>query len=112
MVLKRGLIVSWFLVLSLAVLIGAQILPATASDVTARSAAEMEERSAYEEVLAGVGRIRLYKMAKMTAPPVTTSDEQLGSPFSPSPPLIGRTVTAFPHNHGLRVHQLISVYRI
>ena len=112
MVLKRGLIISWFLVLSLVVLFGAQILPATASDVTARSAAEMEERSAYEEVLAGVGRIRLHKVSKMTVPLVTTSSEQLGSPFSLSPPLFGRTVTAFPRSHALRVHQLISVYRI
>jgi hypothetical protein len=111
MVLLRGLIVSWFVVLSLVVLIGAQILPATTSDFTARNTAEMEERSAYDEVLAGVERIRNDKTARKMVPLVTISSQQV-SHFGLSPSPTGRTVTAFTRGHALRVHQLISVYRI
>jgi len=101
MVLMRVLIVSWFLLQCLVVPIGARILPAPTSDFTASDAAEQEEYSAYDEALAEVVRIRKDKMARRTVPR-----------FSLAPLLIRRTVTAFPRSHALRVHQLISVYRI
>jgi len=112
MALMRFLIVSWFVLQCLVVPIGAQILPAPTSDFTASNADELEEHSAYDEALAEVVRIRRGKLARKTAPLVTTCSQQLCSRFSLSPAHIGRTVTAFPHSPGLRVHQLISVYRI
>jgi hypothetical protein len=112
MALMRVLIGSWFVLQCLVVPIGAQILPAPTSDFTASDAAELEEHSSYDEALAGVVRIRKDKMARRTVPLVTTYSQQLSSRVSLSPPLIGRTVTAFPRSHSLRVHQLISVYRI
>lgn len=112
MVLMRVLIVSWFALLCLVVPIGAQILDAPTSDFTASDAAEQEEHSAYDEALAWVVRIRKDKMARRTVPLVTTYSQQVCSRFSLSPPLIRRTVTAVPRSHALRVHQLISVYRI
>jgi hypothetical protein len=112
MVLMRLLIVSWFVLQCLVVPIGAQILPAPTSDSTASDAGEQEERSAYNEALAGGIRVRNDKMARKTMPLAITCSQQLCSRFSLSPPLIGRTVTAFPRSHALRVHQRISVYRI
>jgi hypothetical protein len=111
MVLMRVLIVSWFVLQCLIVPIGAQILPAPTSDSTASNPAEQEERSAYNEALVGGIRVRNDKMARKTVP-LATCSQQLCSRFSLSPPLIGPTVTAFPRSHALRVHQLISVYRI
>jgi hypothetical protein len=107
----RLLLVSWFVLQCLVVPIGAQILPAPTSDLTARDAAELEEHSANDEALARVVHIRTGKTARKTVPLVTCS-QRLCSRFSLSPPLIGPTVTAFPRSHALRVHQLISVYRI
>jgi hypothetical protein len=112
MVLMRVLIVSWFVLQCLVVPIGAQILPAPTSDITASAAGEQEEYSAYDEALAGVVRIRKDKMARRTVPLVTTYSQQLSSCVSLAPLLIRNTVTAFPRSHALRVHQLISVYRI
>jgi hypothetical protein len=112
MVLMRVLIVSWLMLLCLVVPIGAQILPAPTSDFTARDAAELEERSADDQALASVVRIRKGRMARKTVPLVATCSQRLCSRFSLSSPLIGRTVTAFPRSHALRVHQRISVYRI
>jgi hypothetical protein len=111
MVLIRVLIILWFVVQCLVVPIGAEILPAPTSDLTASDAAEQEEHSAYDEALAGVVRIRTGKMARETVP-LATCSQRLCSRFNLSPPLIGLTVTAFPRSHSLRVHQLISVYRI
>ncbi len=112
MVLMRVLIVSWFVLQCLVVPIGAQIYPTPTSDFTASDEAEQEEHPAYDEALAGVVRIRKDKMTRRTVPLVTTCSQQLSSCFSLAPPLIGRTVTAFPRSHALRVHQRISVYRI
>jgi hypothetical protein len=112
MALMRVLIVSWFVLQCLVVPIGAQILPAPTFDFTASDAAEQEEHSAYNEAPAGVVRIRTDKMARKTAPLVTTCGQRFCSRVSLAPPLIGPTVTAFPRSHALRVHQLISVYRI
>jgi hypothetical protein len=108
MVLMRVLIVSWLMLLCLVVPIGA----APASDFTARDAAELEEHSADDQALASVVRIRKDRMARKTVPLVATCSQRLLSRFSLSSPLIGRTVTAFPRSHALRVHQRISVYRI
>ena len=112
MVLMRVLIVSWFVLQCLVVPIGAQILPAPTSDFTASDAAEQKERSEYNESLAEGIRVRNDKMARKTVSLAITYSQQLSSRVSLSPPLIGRTVTAFPRSHALRVHQLISVYRI
>lgn len=108
----RVLIVSWFVLQCLVAPIGAQILPAPTSDFTASDTAELEEHSAYDEALAEVVRIRRGKLARKTASLVMICSQPLCSRFSLSPPHIGRTVTAFPRSHALRVHQLISVYRI
>lgn len=102
----------WFMVLCLVVPVGAQILPAPTSDFTASDAAEQNERSEYNESLAGGILVRNDKLARKLVPLAITCSQQLGSRFSLSPPLIGHTVTAFPRSHALRVHQLISVYRI
>jgi hypothetical protein len=112
MILMRLLIVSWFVLQCVVVPIGAQIRPAPTSDFTASDAAELEEHSANDEALAGVVRMRRGKLARKTAPLVTTCSQQVCSRFSLSPAVIGRTVTAFPRSHALRVHQRISVYRI
>ena len=112
MALKPVLIVSWFVLQCLVVAMGAEILPAPTSDFTASDAGEQEEYLAYDEAPAEVVRIRKDKMARRTVPLVTTYTQQLTSRVSLSPPLIGRTVTAYPRSHALRVHQLISVYRI
>lgn len=112
MVLMRVLIVSWFVLQCLVVPIGAQILPAPTSDFTASDAAEQEEHSAYDEAPAGVIHIRKDKLARKTVPLVTTCAQRFCSRVSLAPPLIEPTVTAFPRSHALRVHQLISVYRI
>lgn len=112
MVLMRVLIVLWFVLQWLVVPIGAQILPAPTSDFTASDASEQEESLAYDEAPAGVVRIRKDKMARRTVSLVTTYSQQLSSRVSLAPLLIGRTVTAIPRSHALRVHQLISVYRI
>ena len=112
MVLMRVLIVSWFVLQCLVVPIGAQILPAPASDSTASDAAEQKERSEYNESLAEGIRVRNDKMARKTVSLAITCSQRLCPRFSLSPPLIGRTVNAFPRSHALRVHQLISVYRI
>jgi hypothetical protein len=112
MVLMRVLIVSWFVLQCLVVPIGAQILPAPTSDSTASNPAEQEERSEYNEALAGGIRVRNDRMARKTVPLAITCSQRLCSRVSLAPPLIGPTVTAFPRSHALRVHQLISVYRI
>jgi hypothetical protein len=112
MVLMRVLIVSWFVLQCLVVPIGAQILPAPTSDLTASDAAEQEEHAAYDDAPVGVVRIREGKMARRTRSLVTTYAQQFCSRVSLAPPLIGRTLTAFPRSHALRVHQRISVYRI
>ncbi len=112
MALMRVLIGSWFVLQCLVVPIGAPILPAPTSDFTARDAAELEEHLAYDQAFVGVLRIRKDKMARKTVPLVTTCSQQLCSRFSLSPSLIGPTVTALLHSSALRVHQLISVYRI
>ena len=112
MLLMRVLIVSWFVLQCLVAPIGARTLPAPTSDFTASDMAEQEEYSAYDEALVGVVRIRKDKMARRTVPLVTTCAQQVCSRFSFSPAVIGRTVTALPRSHALRVHQLISVYRI
>ena len=112
MVLMRVLIVSWIVLQCLVVPIGAQVLPAPTSDLTASDATEQEEYAAYDEALAEVARIRKDKLARRTVPLVTTCAQQVSSRVSLSPPLIGRTVTAFPRSHALHLHQCISVYRI
>ena len=112
MALMRVLIVAWFVLQCLVVPIGVQILPAPTSDFTASDAGEQEESLAYDEAPVGVVRIRKDTTARRTVPLVTTCAQQLSSRVSLSPPLIGRTGTAFPRSHALRVHQLISVYRI
>ncbi len=110
--MMRLLIVSWFVLQCLVVPIGAQIRPATTSDFTSSDASELEEHSAYDEALAEVVRIRRGKLARKTTSFVTTCSHQVCYRVSLSPPLIGRTVTAIPRIHALRVHQRISVYRI
>ena len=110
--MMRLLIVSWFVLQCLVVPIGAQIRPAPTSDFTASDASELEEHSTYDEALTGVVRIRRGKLARKTTPFVTICSQQLCSRFSLSPAVIGRTVTAYPRSHALRVHQRISVYRI
>ena len=107
----RLLLVSWFVLQCLVVPIGAQILPAPTSDFTANDAAEQKERSEYNESLAEGILVRNDKLARKTVP-LATCSQRLCSRVSLSPPLIGPTVTAFPRSHALRVHQLISVYRI
>ena len=112
MVLMRFLIVSWFVLQCLVVPIGAQIIPAPTSDSTPSDAAEQEERSEYNKSLAEGIRVRNDKLARKTMPLAITCTQRLCSRFSLSPPLVGHIVTAFPRTHALRVHQLISVYRI
>jgi hypothetical protein len=112
MAFMRVLLVSWFALQCLVVPIGAQILPAPTSDFTASDAAELEEYSASDAALAEVVRIRRGKLAKKTAPLVTTYSQQLCSGFILAPPHSGRTVTPFTCSPALRVHQRISVYRI
>lgn len=101
MVLMRVLIIFWFVLQCLVVPIGAQSLSAPISDLTARDTAEQEEHSAYDEALAEVVGIRNDIMTRRTVPRVSLA-----------PLLIRRIGTAFPRSHALRVHQLISVYRI
>jgi hypothetical protein len=112
MALMRVRRVSWLTFVYLFVLIGAQILPAPTSNVTVSEDDPLENNSTYDEAITRIVRIRTDKMARRTVPLVTTYSQQLSSHVSLSPPLIERTVTAFPRSHALRVHQRISVYRI
>lgn len=108
----RVLLVSWFVLLCMVVPIGAHILPAPTSDFTAGDAVELEEPSADDQALAGVVRIRKDKMVRKTVLLATTCSQRFCAHVSLSPPFIGGTVTASPRSSALRLHQLISVYRI
>ena len=105
-------IASWFMVLCLVMPASAQILPAPTSEFTASDSAEQNERSGYNESLDGGILVRNDKMTRKMVPLVTTYSQQLPSRVSLAPPLTKLTVTASPRSHALRVHQLISVYRI
>jgi hypothetical protein len=107
-------IVSWFMVLCMVVPIGAQMLSAPTSYFTAGDASQSQigKHSAHDQALSGVLRIGTGEKARKTMSLVTTCSQQYCSYFSLSPPRIECTGTAFPRSHALRVHQLISVYRI
>jgi len=110
--LMRGRLVSWFVLLCLVVLIGAQILPAPTSHFTATDVSQIGKHSASDPALVGVVRIGTSEKGRKTLPLVTTYAHRFCSRVSLAPPLIGRTVTAFPRSPAQRVYQRISVYRI
>ncbi len=112
MIVMRGLIASWFMLLSLVMPIGGALLLAPASDCMANEAAEMDERSASDETFAGVVRISTGEKARRPVPLVMTFSHPVGTQISLSAPPIERPVTAFPSSYARPVYQHISVYRI
>jgi hypothetical protein len=112
MVMMRGLMASWFLLLGLVMPIGGTLLPAPASDCMANEAAEMEERSASDETFAGIVRISTGEKARRPVPLVMTFSHPVATRISLSAPPIERAVTAFPSSYARPVYQHISVYRI
>ncbi len=112
MALRRIRLISWFVLLCLIVLIGAQMLPATASNLTSTETPNMAKPFALDPVLLGVGRIGTGEKARPLIPIVPPCAQTVCTQVSLAPPLLERAVTAVPHSHALRVHQRISVYRI
>ena len=112
MALIRIRFVSWFLLLCLITLIGAQVLPAPTPDITSSEVSWIGKQVAADSALVGVVRVGTGEQARKTMPLVQTCYQMVCIRVSASPPLIERTVTALPHTHALRVHQRISVYRI
>jgi hypothetical protein len=111
MVLLRGLIVSWFVLLSLGVPICGLLLSAPTSDRMASEAGEMEEHSSSDEIFARVGRIVTGAKAR-TEPLVVTGSHQVGTRVSLSAPSLECAMTASVRSPALPVYQSISVYRI
>jgi hypothetical protein len=112
MVLMRGLIVSWFVVLSLVLPIGGQLLFIPTSDCMASEAAEMEEPSASDETFTGVGRIGTGEKARRPVLLVITGSHPVGTCISLSAPSLERAMAAVPLSSARPVYQQISVYRI
>lgn len=111
MVLLRGLVVSWFVLLGLGVPICGELLSTPTSDRMASEAGEMEDHSSSDEIFARVGRIVTGAKAR-TEPLVVTGSHQVGTRVSLSAPSLECAMTASVRSPALPVYQRISVYRI
>ena len=108
----RVRLVSWFVLLSLMVLMGAQLRPASFSHDTSSTADRIGKQLAADPTLVGVVRFGTGEKARKVLPLVTTCTPSVCTRVSLAPPLIDRTVTAVPRSHTLPIFQRISVYRI
>jgi hypothetical protein len=111
MVLLRGLVVSWFVLLGLGVPICGELLSTPTSDRMASEAGEMEECSSSDAIFARVGRIVTGAKAR-TVLLVVTGSHHVGTRDSLSAPSLERAMTASVRSPVLPVYQRISVYRI
>ena len=108
----RVRLVSWCVLLSLIVLMGAQLLPASTSHDTSSTADRIGKQLAVDPALVGMVRVGTGEKARKTLPLVTTCAPGVCPRVSLAPPLIGHAVTAVPHRHAVPIYQRISVYRI
>lgn len=111
MVLLRGLVVSWFVLLGLGVPICGELLSTPTSDRMASEAGEMEDHSSSGEIFARGGMIVTGAKAR-TVSLVVTGSHQVGARVSLSAPSLECAMTASVRSPALPVYQRISVYRI
>lgn len=113
MMLIRIRLISWCVVLSLIGLIGAQMLPAPLSHVRSSETPHIGKVFALDPALLA-GRIGTGDKARKLMPLVTpcSQSKSLCARVNLSAPTLRYAIPAFLHDHSLRVHQRISVYRI
>lgn len=108
----RVQLVSWFVLLSLIVLMGTPLLLASTSHDTSSTPDRIGKQLAVDSALVGMVRVGTGEKARKMLPLVTTCARGVCTRLSLVPALIGHAVTATPHRHAMLIYQRISVYRI
>jgi hypothetical protein len=113
MTLTRIRLISWCVVLWLIGLIGTQMLPTPTPHVISSETLHIGKMFALDPALLA-GRIGTGDKARKLMPLITpcSQSKSICARVNLSAPTIRYAISAFPHDHGLRVHQRISVYRI